>query len=405
MRLLIVTQYFWPEEFRINDLVSELDRRGHEVCVLTGWPNYPQRGIYPEYRDNPDAFARLGNAEIVRVPLLARGKGRLSLAANYISFAASAATLGAHRLRRRHFDAILVNQMSPATVAIPGIVLRYLKCAPLFVWVQDLWPESLEAAGGIHSPAILYSVSLMMHAIYTRTDHILVQSHAFIERLRQRGKATIPITYLPNWAQPGADEDGSTPHGRSANPAATFDIYFFGNLAESQDFPAVLDAVASLAHRDDLHWYLVGDGRKEDWIREQLALRALQKRVSLLGRFPQQDMPELYRRADALLVSLKGERAFELTVPSKVQTYLASGVPIIGMINGEAARVLRESGASFVADAGDSAGLADAVVRMMDLSPSERQRMGEAGRVYNKREFEFHRIVDRLEQLFKDARK
>ncbi len=404
MRLLILTQYFWPEEFRINDLVTELDRRGHKICVLTGWPSYPQRANYPEYRDNPDAFARLGNVEIVRVPLFPRGKGGLSLIANYVSFAMSAATLGALRMRGRSFDAILVNQISPATIGFPGVVLRYLKRAPIFLWIQDLWPDSLEAAGGVRSPFILSSVSFLMGAIYAHTDHILVQSRAFLDRLRPRVKPGIPITHVPNWAQPGAEGDVDEPADRPMNGHTPFSVYYFGNLGESQDFPAVLDAVASLEHRNDLHWYLVGDGRREDWIREQLALRGLDNRVTLLGRFPQRDMPGLYSRADALLVSLKNERAFELTVPSKVQTYLASGIPIVGMLNGEGARILRESGAGYVCDAGDSSGLADGVTSMMNLSPDERRRMGEAGRAYNKREFDFHRIVDRLEQLLSTPR-
>jgi colanic acid biosynthesis glycosyl transferase WcaI len=401
MRILILTQYFWPEEFRINDLAVELDRRGHQVCVLTGWPNYPQGRIYTAYRATPNAYFRLGNVEVIRVPLVPRGTHAISLMANYVSFSFMAATVGIWKMRGRPFDAILVNQLSPATVCLPGIVLRKLKRAPTFLWVQDIWPDALEAVGAVRSRLILRSLSRLMVWIYAHMDHILVQSNAFLDRLRPQLDPIIPITYLPNWAQPGSDGVPDVT-ARLRSDRGTFDIYYLGNLGEAQDFPAVLDAISRLAHRDDLRWYLVGDGRRENWIREQLASRHLEGRVTMLGPYPMHNMPPLYAAADALLLPLKGGLAFELTLPSKVQTYLAAGVPIIAMLDGEGARIIRESRAGYTCHAGDSAALAETVETMMGLSAEDRAGMGRAGRAYNKAEFDFQRIVNRFEALLKE---
>jgi colanic acid biosynthesis glycosyl transferase WcaI len=404
MRLLILTQYFWPENFRINEFAVELARRGHDVCVLTGLPNYPQGNIYPDYRSDPHAFARLGGVEVVRVPLWPRGRDAGRLMANYASFALAAATIGAWKLRGRSFDAILVNQMSPATIGLPGVLLRKLKRAPTLFWVQDLWPDSLEAVGAVRSPLLLRFVERFLRWVYKRTDHILVQSRAFIPPLRRLVGNEIPISYLPNWAQPGAQPDASASAG-SGDRQKTFNVYYLGNIGEAQDFPAVLDAVAQLSHRDDIHWFIVGDGSRAEWVREQLVSRGLQHRVSLPGAFPPQDMARFYSDADALLVCLRRERLFELTVPSKVQTYLAAGVPIIGMLDGEGARIIRDAGAGFACSAGGSAALAQAVETLKSLPREQRALMGQAGIAYNQQEFAFQRIVDRFERVVTESRR
>lgn len=398
MRLLLLTQYFWPENFRINELAVELERRGHQVTVLTGVPNYPEGVVYPQYRAAPTAWRRLESVEVIRVPLIARGQGSFRLALNYLSFALAASTLGAWKLRGRPFDAILVFQPSPATIGLPSVILRHLKRAPTLFWVQDLWPDTLQAIGIVRSPGVLRLMDRLLGWVYSHTDLLLAQSQAFMPRLRQQAPNHVPISYLPNWASP--TPDSPTPAPRTADVTRTvFNIYYLGNLGEAQDFPSVLDAIAHLAHLDDLHWYLVGDGRLAGWIEEQLDMRRLRHRVSLLGAFPPEQMERFYEDADALLVSLKPEPLFALTVPSKVQSYLAAGIPLLAMLDGEGARIVRDAGAGLTCAAGDSAGLVHSVQTLMNLPVEQRQRMGQAGREYNRREFDFHQLVDRLEGM------
>ena len=398
MRLLLLTQYFWPENFRINELAVEMGRRGHQVTVLTGVPNYPEGIVYPQYRAAPAIWQRLEDVEVVRVPLAVRGQGSFRLVLNYLSFALAASTLGVWKLRGREFDAILVFQPSPATIGLPSVILRRLKRAHTLFWVQDLWPDTLQAVGIVRSPSVLRLMDWLLGWVYSRTDRLLAQSQAFMPRLRQQAPSHVPISYLPNWASPAPESLLSASRVPSVT-RAVFNIYYLGNLGEAQDFPSVLDAVAHLAHRDDLHWYLVGDGRLAGWIEEQLNARGLQHRVSLLGAFPPEQMERFYADADALLVSLKSDPLFAMTVPSKVQSYLAAGIPLLAMLDGEGARIVRDAGAGLTCAAGDSAGLVRSVEALMNLPAEQRQRMGQAGCEYNRREFDFHQLVDRLEGM------
>jgi len=176
VRILVVTQYFWPENFRINDLVSGFCDFDHEVTILTGYPNYPSGVVFPEFRLNPSAFAKFESANVVRVPVISRGKGGLRLILNYVSFVISAIALGVWRLRGQKFDVIFVFEPSPITVGLPAVFLSYIKRTPLAFWVLDLWPETLEAIGVVRSRYILKAIGSLVTFIYNRSDLILAQS-------------------------------------------------------------------------------------------------------------------------------------------------------------------------------------------------------------------------------------
>ena len=399
MRILVVSQYFWPETFRINEIVAGLTARGHAVTVLTGTPNYPAGDVFPEYLADPARFASYEGADIVRVPLVARGRTRWRLAANYASFVASGLLEGARRLRGREFDVILVCQLSPITSAMPALLLRRLKHAPTAMWILDLWPETLTAVGALRSPRALRLASRLSSFIYARVDLILVQSRAFIDSVVRHGKPAAAIRYFPAWAE-AAFEDGLD--GVAAAPelapfAGTTNIMFAGNIGEAQDFPAILAAADRLRDRDDIRWLIVGDGRAAAAVRAEIAARGLTERVVMLGRHGIERMPAFFKGASALLVSLKADPVFAMTIPGKVQSYLSAGMPVIAMLDGEGARVVAESGAGLVAPAGDAAALADAVRRFADLPAAERARLGAAARAYCRREFDRKALLDRLE--------
>ena len=186
MRVLIVTQYFWPEDFRINDLAGELAARGHDVTILTGWPNYPDGRIYGEFRRDPRRFDQYLGARIIRAPLVARGTGALRLVANYASFAISACLVGAWRLRGQHFDAIFAYEPSPITVGVPAAFMRAVKDAPMTLWVLDLWPETLNAIGAVRSRPLIGLIGKLVAAIYRRCDLILAQSRSFVPQIEAR---------------------------------------------------------------------------------------------------------------------------------------------------------------------------------------------------------------------------
>lgn len=405
LRILVVTQYFWPENMRINDLVRDFAEAGHEVTVLTGFPNYPEGSVFPEYKANPDDFKEYVGARVVRVPLMPRGKRSLNLILNYLSFFISASTIGAIKLRGQKFDSVFVYAVSPIMAAIPAVIIGRMKNAPVFIWVLDLWPETLRAVGVLRQPNLLAMVGRVVSWIYNRADYLLLQSKGFVDNVKLYCTKEISpdrLVYFPSWAE----DDFSSPSPVSSSllerDNSVFTVVFAGNLGEAQDFPAVLDAAELLKGRVPVRWVIVGDGRMSEWLSEQVESRRLDN-VLLLGRHPLSAMPSLFACADALLVSLKTNDVFEKTIPGKVQAYLASSKPILGMINGEAARIIEESGAGFACSSGDTQGLASITLKLATTDVAQRELMGQAGRSYYLRHFSKSTLMLRLEKLFREA--
>lgn len=405
MRILILTQYFWPENFRVNDLASDLIARGHEVTILTGLPNYPSGKIFDDYRADPEKFSRFEGAEVIRIPMLPRGSGSLRLMANYASFVVSGLTVGAWKLRGRKFDIVLSVALSPVSAVLPAVLQRRLKRIPLFVWILDLWPESLEAVGAVRSPRLLGLVGRLVSYIYRRTDHILIQSRAFMDNVREYAGPEATVSYFPGWAEPIFRQDFEP--GPSAPEFArfsdSFNVVFAGNVGDAQDFPAILDAAAALEDVTNARILVIGDGRMTPWVEKEIARRGLSDRVILLGRFPLERMPSFFKAADALLVSLKRDKIFAMTIPGKVQSYLAAGVPLVGMLDGEGGRVIMEAGAGLVGPSGDSAALARNIEKLAAMRPEERAVMGANAKAYGLAEFDRTQLLGGLEAKMQDA--
>lgn len=397
MRLLVVSQYYWPENFRINDLVAELVARGHAVTVLTGVPNYPDGAVFPQYRERPGDFAQHDGARIVRVPMLPRGRGGLRLVLNYLSFALSASVLGPWRLRGQRFDVLLAYEPSPITVGLPAAVLRAVQRAPLAFWVLDLWPETLHAIGVVRSPVLLGLVGRLVRFIYHRCDLILAQSRSFIPQIRRYAHPATPVEYFPNWAEALFTDADVAPAPEVPVQDGSFDVMFAGNVGDAQDFPAILDAAERLRTRPDIRWLIVGDGRLSAWVAAEVQRRGLQQQVLLLGRFPVERMPAFFRHAGALLVSLKKEPIFAMTIPGKLQSYLAAGIPVVAMLDGEGADLVRAHACGLACPAGDARGLADAVQALADMAPQQRRTMGDNGRRASLREFDRGLLIGQLE--------
>jgi colanic acid biosynthesis glycosyl transferase WcaI len=399
MHLLVITQYFWPENFRINDLVADFVQRGHQVTVLTGVPNYPEGQVFEAYRRNPTEFDTYAGARVVRVPMLARGRGAARLALNYVSFALSATLWGGWRLRKGQFDAILVYEPSPVTVGIPGAALRWLTRAPLAFWVLDLWPETLKAVGMVRSAWGLGIVGHVVQWIYRRCDLILAQSKSFVPQIRSYAGNSQRIEYFPSWAESLFAQSGEGVPAEEVNAVpGSFTVMFAGNIGEAQDFPSVLEAAELLKEsHPHIRWIVLGDGRMKPWVDQEIAARQLTRCIHMLGRFPVERMPSFFLSADALLVSLKKEPIFAMTIPGKLQSYLAAGRPIVAMLDGEGANLLNDAGAGLTCPAGDAAGLANAVVRLSEMSAVERAEMGRKGLALYEQEFERSMLLGRLE--------
>ena len=404
MKILVVSQYFWPETFRVNEIASELSSRGHEVTVLTGRPNYPEGVVHPDFVAAPERFSTYAGVPVVRLPLRPRGKGNLRLILNYWSFVFWGCVLGPWLLRGRNFDAIFVFETSPITSALPAILLKWLKRAPLSMWVLDLWPDTLQAVGIVKSERVLQVVGSLCRFIYRHCDLILGQSRAFVGPIRRWAGSGEKFRYFPAWSEEVFDGDGSE-HAAApelACHAGRFNVLFAGNIGDAQDFPTVLEAARLTRDRADIHWLIVGDGRASAQVRADIERLGLGDTVFMLGRHPVERMPGFFAGADALLVSLKADPIFAMTIPGKVQSYLASGRPLLGMLDGEGARVIEEAGAGLVAPSGDAEALARQATALASLSLQSRRQMGLNGRLYGETHFNRTTLMSRLEAWLAD---
>ena len=399
MRVLVLSQYYWPESFRINEVVESLRCVGCHITVLTGQPNYPQGDVFDGYHAGGFGAQQheLGYS-IYRVPLVPRGRGgAIGLATNYLSFVLSACVLGPWLLRKQHFDVVFVYAPSPIIQAIPAVWLAYLKRAKLLTWVQDLWPQSLEATGFVRSRRVLDAVAVLVRWIYRHCDLLLVQSQAFISPVKAMAGKT-PVQYHPNPGELAFDQAGSLgPPALVLEPG--FNVVFAGNLGTVQALGTVLDAAELLLPHADVRIVLVGSGSRSEWLHQEVVRRQLGN-VQLAGRFATEAMPGILAQASALLVSLARNPIMSQTVPSKMQAYLAAGKPIIASLDGEGARVLEASGAGVACPSEDAAALAEAVLRLRAIPQAELQRMGAAGQIYYKQHFDPAVLAEKLLQHF-----
>ncbi len=401
MNILIVSQYFWPENFRINDLAQELASRGHSVVVLTGVPNYPSGRVFEKYVENPDYFSLYGQVDVVRVPNTPRGTGSLSLLSNYISFSLLACVLGPWKLRGRKFDVVFTCQLSPVSIGLPGALMAWIKNAPMAMWILDLWPDTLKAIGVIKSPRLLTCVGKLVQFIYRRCDLIFAQSKSFIPKIKLLAKSQVPVVYLPSWAEMVFKSHEVKPALEVPTKEGIFNLMFAGNIGEAQDFECILSAAELLKVNKNIRWLIVGDGRMSSWVQAQIKQRGLVDNFLLLGRFPVERMPEFFVHADAMLVTLADQEIFSMTIPGKLQSYLAFGVPIVAALNGEGAEVIRQADAGLTCPAGNALALADIVLQMSKLSLTQRRSMGENGLRFSEREFDRSMLIDLVEkQLF-----
>ena len=376
-----------------------LVERGHQVTVLTGIPNYPGGSFFPGYRFIRNKTENYEGIKTIRVPLLPRGKGgRFRLALNYFSFAFFASILGPFRCRES-YDVIFVYEPSPITVGFPAIVMKKIKSAPIVFWVQDLWPESLSATGAVKSQFILKMVEHLVRFIYSHCDRILAQSKSFIDAIVQRGVDRSKIEYFPNSAEEiFSQADGVSKLPQGIELPEGFRIMFAGNIGAAQDFETILTAAELIKNHADIHWVIVGDGRMFSWVQEQIKLRQLSQTVHLLGRHTVEAMPSFFSRADAMLVTLRKEPIFSLTVPAKVQAYMASARPIIAALDGEGARTIEEAGAGLVCPSENAEMLAETVLKVYHMDHGQREKMAMNGRKYFEENFEPNKLIDELER-------
>ncbi|MFB2531550.1 glycosyltransferase family 4 protein [Paracoccus sp. p4-l81] len=404
LSIAFVSQYFFPEQFGHNSYVADWVERGHSVDVVTGVPNYGQPDFFPGYSNREKRTETWRGARIFRAWSLARKRGNLRLLLNYLTFPVTGTWTALRRIKTRP-DVVFVSLLSPIFLAIPAIVLARRFRVPLVYHVQDIWPESATHTLRLTNPLIVRPLHWISGWITRRADLVLVQSAALPPMITRFGVPADRIRVLRNTApamyRPIAPEQAAD-HG-VPNPPGAFRVMFAGNIGESQNFDTILDAAALLRDRADLHWVILGSGRDLERVRARVADLGLADRFHLMGRHPEETMPDFFAQADALLVSLKENDIFNLTVPYKVPCYLACGRPIIAALAGEGARVVAASGGGLPVVPGDAQALADAVTLLMAMPAAERQAMGGRARAYYDQMYRRDLVYDQLNRWLGQA--
>lgn len=408
MNILVVTQYFWPETFIINDLVKELRDQGHMIVVATGKPNYPEGRVFSGYSaKGTQTEIYDGNINVIRVPLRVRGKGNVrELFLNYWSFIWSGLRFFPSMLKEYDFDIILVFALSPITSAIPAIPLKWRKKARLSIWVQDLWPESLSATGYVSNKLLLRFVGLMVKIIYYFSDLLLVQSRAFVGPVSEYSSPD-KVVYFPNVSKDSfkrISSDTRIPNELLTILDSDFCLVFAGNLGSAQSLETILYAAERMKSYLDIKFIFVGSGSRSQWLEQQIKNLNLTN-VIMAGRYPAEDMPQFFSRAKALLVTLKRKSIFSYTIPSKVQSYLSSGRPIIAALDGEGARVIKEANAGLSTPAEDVDGFVSSIRELYNMPEKKRLELGASGRQYYLANFEINRQCEQLVKILNELKR
>lgn len=398
MRILLVSQYFYPENFRINDLAVKLKERGHDVTILTGIPNYPQGRFYEGYTMFKNRYEIWNGMEIHRVPIFPRYQGALRLSINYLSFV----VFGCYKakvMKKHEFDVIYAFGTSPITQALPALTMKKRIHVPVILHVQDLWPENVIVLTGIKNKVLLKALDRMVDAIYNRCDRILGTSHSFVEAIKARPglKCKNKVGYWPQYSVVEKSEE--TVQGMF--DPAFFHIVFTGNVGEGQGLSMMIEA-ADLCRDTGIRWHVVGSGRDLSHIQSLAKERKVEHLVTFHGRKPEAEIPAILNGADAALMIINPNPIFEKTIPAKFQTYLACGCAIIGCMEGEVKRLIREHAVGMCSEDISGKALAACAKEMSQLSSEELRSFRENARKLSKEEFDCDRLITGLLEDMKE---
>ena len=368
LRILVVTQCFYPDIYAVNDIVEEMVKRGHKVTVLTGLPDYTTSMIPPEYRHGKRRHEHYKGADVYRVQTIARHHGPIWRSLNYLSFVVS----GSFRAWTQDFtktdagfDVIYVWEVSPVTMAVPAIRLakRYRK--PLFLYCMDIWPECVKAMGINERNPAFPIIHAWSRLIYNACDHIAVSSKPFFAYLEQTNRVPPSrMSYLPQYA-----DDTLLLSDFTKQPDGHVDFLFIGNIGKAQKLDCLVKAMSvfkkreddsTVAHKVTLH--IVGGGSDEERIRELAHRLGLTDRIRFYGPKPAAEAVQYYKKADVCVLTLDGSTQIGDTLPGKLQTYMAAGKPVIAAANGATKEIIEESRCGICTPAGDDKALGEALL-------------------------------------------
>lgn len=392
MKILVISQYFYPENFRINTLCRELADRGHDVTVMTAYPQYPGGIIFDGYGFDIPYDREWHGVKIHRVKTYPRGRSALGLLRNTLSFVIS----GNRWVREceEKFDAVFVFEVSPVTVGLPAAAYKKKFGTPVFFNLQDLWPENVHEVLGIRFLPLTWVINRVVDIIYKASDKILCASNGFVENLKKKG---VPADKLVFWPQFCLDPRTQPMQKPAIYSEDTFNIVFTGNLGDAQGLDLLVEAARQLKGRG-IRWYLVGDGRARENLENLVGEYGLREDVIFVGRLSEAEANRYASYADCAYLSFRDNPLFDMTLPAKLQTYLACGTPVLAAAGGETAAIINGAGCGIAVESRLEP-LVEATLEMASKTDAERSAMADAARRYYEENFTMQDLVDRLEAM------
>lgn len=383
MKILFVCQYFYPEVFRGNDIAFHWAEDGHEVHVVCGVPNYPDGVFYQGYGWFKKRHEVVNGVKVIHLPIIPRGNNKIMLMLNYFSYLIVGWVYMLFHALFHKYDRVFVQQLSPVMMSAPGVLYKKLRRVPLYTWVLDLWPESLTAAGSINNKYVLAFFKHYVKSEYKHSDKILISSRSFEKSILEYGVYKDKIVYYPQWSDASPNDNVNKNDNLPELPDG-FKLMFAGAVGEAHGFECTMEAARMTKEHKEIKWVIVGDGRKLEWVREYVKEYGLEETVYTLGRFPAETMSWFFNQADVMLVTLSDDPLFRLYSPAKISSYMAAGKPIVAVLNGEGAEVIKDADCGWTLAAGDAEGFAMLAVKLSQMDKRVMEEKGaNALRYYN----------------------
>lgn len=401
-KVLVVSQHFWPEGFRINDICDYLVEKGVDVEVLCGLPNYPKGEFFPGYTWRGPFKEKHNGMQIFRAPEIPRGdNSSLRIFLNYLSFPA-ASLLHLPRLMFGKYDKIFLYQLSPVMMSITGLILSKVRRIESTMYVLDLWPENLFSVLNIQNKFLRRLAEKVSHWHYRQADKIVVLSEQMRGKIHSiTGLPDEKITVVPQACESLYEEEIHDPE-LMQRLGEGFKVVFTGNISPAQSFETIIDAAETLRSEGltDISWVIVGDGMSRSDVEKEIARRGLGDLFKFEGHHPVADVPKYTTLADVLVGCLVKSELLEATIPAKVMSYIASGRPLALAMDGEVRSLVEDQAqCGLVGPAGDSAALADNIRSLHAMTPEQRQGLGMKGKAYHFANLERSIVLGRLKDF------
>ena len=397
--ILVISQYFYPEQFRINDICQEWVKDGYEVTVLTGIPNYPAGEFYEGYGLKKRRNEKWNGINIIRLPILPRKKGAIRLAINYLSFVVS----GFFWSMFSHIsaDVVFIYEVSPMTQALPGVWYAKRKKCPCYLYVMDLWPENVEIVLGIHNKLFLNSIEVMVKYIYKRCDRIFTSSKSFIEKIVSRGIEREKLEFWPQYAEDFYEKCERGKNELEIPQDGVLNLTFAGNVGYAQGLKTLVESAVLLKKKDKIvRFNIIGEGRYLEQLKRDVKDNKIERYFNFISKKPAEDIQKYFAYSDVALITLSKSEVFAMTIPAKTQSCLKCGMPIIAAADGEVQKVICEACCGYYGDSENAEQLTENILSFMDTTSECRTKFSVNAIKYYNENFDKQLLVKKMESYF-----